>query len=299
MKTYDTFYDNAKKGTLPSFSWILPRQGQNTTTHEGPNDDHPCHDIALGERLLKDTYEALRASPKWNNTVLLVTYDDPGGWYDHASVPVDVPAPDNSTSCGSDKNVSFTWLGARVPTLLISPWVPKGTVIHAPKGPAANSVYEHSSVAATLKDIFQLPSFLTRRDAWAGSFYNELSLSEPRTDTPVHLPSAPAPTVWDGGEDVEGDDDDDGDDGDGGNRRLSENRRTAALPRHCSVHGKPFQCGDPSRAHKKQKQRMRQWSELNHVVDGPNPETVTRREADDFIHQQFQNFHQRVLDSEL
>jgi phospholipase C len=113
MKTYDDFYHNAEHGTLPSFSWILPRQGQNTTTKEGPNDDHPCHDIALGERLLKDTYEALRASPKWNNTLLLVLYDDPGGWYDHASVPVGVPAPDNISSFGPDKNVSFTWLGAR------------------------------------------------------------------------------------------------------------------------------------------------------------------------------------------
>ena len=73
LETYDSFYHNAAAGTLPSFSWISPRQGSNSTTGDGPNDDHPCHDIALGERLLKDTYEALRAGPGWNETVFLVT----------------------------------------------------------------------------------------------------------------------------------------------------------------------------------------------------------------------------------
>ena len=79
MRTYDDFYAMAANGSLPSFSWVLPRQGLNKTTGEGENDDHPCHDIALGERLLKDTYEALRAGPGWNKTVFIVTYDDTGG----------------------------------------------------------------------------------------------------------------------------------------------------------------------------------------------------------------------------
>ena len=52
------FFDSAAKGTLPEFSWLLPRNGG---AH--PNDDHPCHDVALGEELLKSVYEALRADP--------------------------------------------------------------------------------------------------------------------------------------------------------------------------------------------------------------------------------------------
>ena len=64
---------------------------------------------ASGERLFKDTYEALRASPAWNRTVLVVTYDDTGGWYDHAGVPVGVPAPDDEKSCPD--TTDFTWLG--------------------------------------------------------------------------------------------------------------------------------------------------------------------------------------------
>ena len=52
-RRYDELYHRAATGTLPNFAFILPRQGTNKTTGEGPNDDHPCHDIALGEKLLK------------------------------------------------------------------------------------------------------------------------------------------------------------------------------------------------------------------------------------------------------
>eukprot|EP00300_Choanocystis_sp_HF-7_P040613 c7101_g1_i1.p1 GENE.c7101_g1_i1~~c7101_g1_i1.p1 ORF type:complete len:509 (+),score=98.51 c7101_g1_i1:30-1529(+) len=199
IRPYSEFYNRAAEGTLPTFSLVLPRQGRNATTGEGSNDDHPCHDIALGEKLLKDTYEALRAGKGWNNTLLLVTYDDEGGWYDHKPVFTGAPAPDDESSCPDDTD--FTWLGARVPTLLISPWVSKGRVIHEPSGPvgtpsrpAANSQYEHTSLLATLKNLFGLPNFLTRRDAWAASFHNELTEPEPRTDTPYHLPEPPAPS---------------------------------------------------------------------------------------------------------
>ena len=171
----------------------MPRQGANETTGQGSNDDHPCHDIALGELLIKQTYEALRAGPAWNKTLLFVTYDDTGGWYDHQPVPVGIPAPDDQAACGS--NTDFTWLGLRAPALLISPWISKGKVIQKPNGPEHNSEYEHSSLSATLKGVFDLPEFLTKRDAWAGDFSNELDLDEPRTDCPMHLPDAPPPTT--------------------------------------------------------------------------------------------------------
>ena len=69
-RNYDEFYDRAAKGTLPAFSFMIPRIGANKTTGEGSNDDHPCHDVRLGEKLLKDTYEAVRAGPGWNKTLL-------------------------------------------------------------------------------------------------------------------------------------------------------------------------------------------------------------------------------------
>ena len=75
-RNYDEFYDRAAKGTLPAFSFMIPRIGGNKTTGEGSNDDHPCHDVRLGEKLLKQTYEAVRAGPGWNKTLLFITYDD-------------------------------------------------------------------------------------------------------------------------------------------------------------------------------------------------------------------------------
>ena len=76
----DRFFSDAAKGTLPALTWIAPRQGVNRSLGSlgGPNSDHPnCCDVALGERLRKDIYEAVRAGPGWNETALLFTWDDP------------------------------------------------------------------------------------------------------------------------------------------------------------------------------------------------------------------------------
>ena len=72
------FYEQAAAGTLPAFSWISP-------AHEAS--DHPCFDMAKGERLLKDVYEALRNGAGWNKTLFVVTYDDYGGFFDHVERP--------------------------------------------------------------------------------------------------------------------------------------------------------------------------------------------------------------------
>ena len=69
------------------------------------------------------------------------------------------------------------------------------TLIGEPTGPTPTSVFELSSVPATIKHLFNLSSFLTKRDAWAGSFDELLTLSKPRTDAPLHLPDAPPPAA--------------------------------------------------------------------------------------------------------
>lgn len=81
--------------------------------------------MALGERYYKDIYEALRASPAWNDTLYIITYDEHGGFYDHVPPPVNVPVPDDSTSY-PDANFKFNRLGVRIPTILISPWLAQG-----------------------------------------------------------------------------------------------------------------------------------------------------------------------------
>ncbi|KAJ0053257.1 hypothetical protein Pint_01194 [Pistacia integerrima] len=186
---YDSkFKEDAKKGKLPSLTVIEP--GYFDLKGYPANDDHPSHDVANGQKLVKEVYETLRASPQWNETLLVITYDEHGGFFDHVETPyVNVPSPDGNTG-PAPSFFKFDRLGVRVPTIMVSPWIKKGTVINGPKGPTPNSEFEHSSIPATIKKIFNLSSnFLTHRDAWAGTFEEVVGeLTSPRTDCPETLP---------------------------------------------------------------------------------------------------------------
>lgn len=143
------------------------------------------------QKFIKEVYETLRASPQWNETLLLITYDEHGGYFDHVPTPVrNVPSPDGIV--GPEPFLfEFNRLGIRVPTIAVSPWIEKGTVVHGPNGsPFPSSEYEHSSIPATVKKLFNLSTpFLTKRDEWAGTFENILQIrKEPRTDCPETLP---------------------------------------------------------------------------------------------------------------
>ena len=115
----------------------------------------------------------------------------------------DQPNIFNGTCHGSDPRKHgqnpYTRLGSRVPVILVSPWLRKGTVVSEPKAstkPFSDSQYDGTSIAATVKRLFDLPEFLTRRDAWSASFDHLFDeLSTPRTDAPMHLPEAPPPTA--------------------------------------------------------------------------------------------------------
>mmetsp|Transcript_25085 Transcript_25085/g.77347 ORF Transcript_25085/g.77347 Transcript_25085/m.77347 type:complete len:514 (-) Transcript_25085:70-1611(-) len=211
-RTMDDFFARAAAGTLPALTWIDPRQGINKTLGNlgGPNSDHPsCCDVALGERLRKDIYEALRSGPGWNHTVFLMTWDDAGGFFDHVLPPMSAPPPDDQPACfcsaDGTANCStfepYSRLGSRVPVVVASPWVKKGSVISEPKvKPANDSQYDGTSIVSTIKRLYDLPNFLTKRDAWSAPFdwlFDELD--EPRTDAPMHLPDAPAPIPRPGG----------------------------------------------------------------------------------------------------
>ncbi|XP_057788233.1 non-specific phospholipase C6-like [Salvia miltiorrhiza] len=184
------FGRDAREGRLPSLSVIEPRYFDLKGMAGAANDDHPSHDVANGQRLVKEVYEAVRAGPQWNETLLVVTYDEHGGFYDHVPTPyVGVPNPDGNTG-PSPYFFNFDRLGVRVPTIMVSPWIKKGTVVSKPNGPSPNSEYEHSSIPATIKKMFNLSSnFLTHRDAWAGTFEQVVGeLTSPRTDCPEVLP---------------------------------------------------------------------------------------------------------------
>src|SRR5579859_1174626 len=163
------FFNDLTQGTLPNYSFIEP-QYFNTPLGQA-TDQHPPHDIRLGEALLGHIYNSLLASTYWQDSLLLVLFDEHGGFFDSVSPPSGVAAPDDLKA--SQPVFDFTRLGPRVPAILVSPWVEAG--IDA-------TVYDHASIPATLNALFGLgPSnFLSRRDAAANTFDRNLALSAPR-----------------------------------------------------------------------------------------------------------------------
>ncbi|KAG9441758.1 hypothetical protein H6P81_017612 [Aristolochia fimbriata] len=90
---YGSFLDDARKGKLPNYAVVEQRYIDSKATPA--NDDHPSHDMYQGQVLVKEVYETLRVSPQWNKTLLIITYDKNGGFYNHVPTPVSgVPSPD-------------------------------------------------------------------------------------------------------------------------------------------------------------------------------------------------------------
>jgi hypothetical protein len=91
--THDSFLDDAAKGELRDVSWIDPNFIDLRVLDPNSNDDHPPSDVKAGQALVLEIYEALARSPRWEDTVPVVAYDEHGGFYDH------VPPP-NGSGCG-------------------------------------------------------------------------------------------------------------------------------------------------------------------------------------------------------
>ncbi len=164
------FYADAAdaRNPFPPYSFIEPRY-----YWPNQNDDHPPHQTARAEQLIADVYNALRGNEAlWRTTVLVVLYDEHGGFYDHVSPPAAVP-PD-----AHQEEYTFDRLGIRVPALLVSPWVDRGVV---------HTVYDHTSLLRYLSDKWGLDP-LTERVTQANSFANVIRTDgEPRDDTPASL----------------------------------------------------------------------------------------------------------------
>jgi phospholipase C len=176
FKRFENYFADLEKGELAAYSFIEPRY---IDFHEWKaTDQHPPHDVRLGEYLIAEVYDSLRNSQYWEKSLLVVTYDEHGGFFDRISPPDSVPSPDGKKS--KHPAFDFTRLGVRVPTILVSPFVEKGKV--------DSTIYEHSSVPATIKTLFDLPEGLTARDKAANTFEKNLSLTQPRSDTPLTLP---------------------------------------------------------------------------------------------------------------
>lgn len=172
----EDFARDAAAGNLPAYSFIEPRYFTDTVNGRLPNDSHPPHNVAYGEALIADVYNALRAGPAWKHTLLIVTYDEHSGCFDHVVPPPATP-PDDRRPNGYD----FSQFGVRVPAVIISPYVRPRSVIR----PAGTTPFDHTSIIATLGKLFGFPP-LTARDAAAPDLLQSLSAT-PDNDGPAAI----------------------------------------------------------------------------------------------------------------
>ena len=166
------FQAAAANGTLAAYTFLEPGWGSSG------NSQHPNYDVALGEQLIHDVYYALRNSPTWGETLLIVTYDEHGGCYDHVPPPAGAVPPD--ATAGED-GFDFRRFGPRVPTVLVSPLIPAGTVFRVAAGAMP---FDHTSILRTVEQRWNLPA-LTARDAAAPHVGAVLTLAAARTDDPL------------------------------------------------------------------------------------------------------------------
>ena len=175
---FTDFTADAANGQLPGYAFLEPSWGSTG------NSEHPIYDVALGEQLLHDVYYALRGGPGWGQTLLIITYDEHGGCYDHVPPPSGAVPPDDSPG---EFGFDFTRFGVRVPAVLVSPMIPAGTVYRVPDG---TTPLDHTSVLKTVETRWGLPS-LTQRDAAAPDVGGALTLQTPRTDDPLAQVTVP------------------------------------------------------------------------------------------------------------
>lgn len=202
----EDFYAEAKAGTLPAYAFIEPRMVYDHndfhppfgSPREGEVDgrevfDSAISDVRAGDRLIHDVYEAVRtsASPKGSNavnTLLLITFDEHGGTYDHVPPPA-ATKPTKDTGPG-EMDFTFDRLGCRVPAIAVSAYTKRGTIIH--------DEMHHGSVIATLSRLHGLQP-LNDRDQSANTLDNVVNLDKPRhpADWPVTTPAYTPPNPED------------------------------------------------------------------------------------------------------
>mmetsp|Transcript_92 Transcript_92/g.344 ORF Transcript_92/g.344 Transcript_92/m.344 type:complete len:335 (-) Transcript_92:772-1776(-) len=182
FKTMKHFFRDLKDGTLPHFTLIEPRFIIRS------NSMHPPEyykgtlvfptSILDGDYLLHKVYSALRKSRLRNNAMLLITFDEAGGTYDHVPPPCAVSPGDGSEK---EHNFSFKRLGERVPTIIISPWIEKNTVCSAQ--------LQHTSLIKYVFENFGIEGHLTERDRHASSIpHTVFERSTPRRNWPKTHP---------------------------------------------------------------------------------------------------------------
>jgi phospholipase C len=166
------FFTDAAAGTLPAYSLVEPDYG--VQSEENPQN------IVNGEQFSASVISAVMSGPAWNKTLLIWTYDEHGGYYDHVRPPLAIP-PDNiapEVPAGESAFTGFGQYGFRVPTVIVSPWARPHYVSH--------QIFDHGSICALVERKWNLPA-MTFRDANANDMVDMLDLRRPAFLEPPKL----------------------------------------------------------------------------------------------------------------
>lgn len=165
------FFATARAGTLPAVSFIDP----DFIDVPPGNDDGPPADIADGQRLVAEIVQAVMEGPSWNKTLLVITYDEHGGFFDHVAPLAAIPV----------SGIKINEYGVRVPTFVISPWVDRGKVSDIP--------FDHTSIAKTIARCFMSANPPDMGERVAGADDLSKVLSSTRREDKPSIPLPPAP----------------------------------------------------------------------------------------------------------
>lgn len=192
--TFQDFLNDCDNNRLPEYSFVEPNYSDHGTAggKEVANDQHPDHDLHEGEVFIGQIYNKIKENDDlWKSTAMLIVYDEHGGIYDHVPPPTCVAdkTPSSEIDPGTGKPFAFDRLGVRVPAVLVSPWIPRGTVV--------NRLFDHASIPATITKFFlgnyaqqRSPRevaanvFIEPNDGSGNMANNLLSLNAPRNDCP-------------------------------------------------------------------------------------------------------------------
>lgn len=198
--TLQNFYDDCQGNEVdvPAYCFLEPRysSGVDGETFFPESDQHPDSDVWQGEKLIYNVYQAIHKNKSlWESSILVITYDEHGGFYDHVPPPNCV-SPDGKVS--EDPAFDFTRLGVRVPAVIVSPYINSGTVSHIE--------FDHTSIIATVRKLltgvhsdnvlgnraasaktFDDPSILNRDDAREDNPYIPVTPQPPMTKSPAPI----------------------------------------------------------------------------------------------------------------
>ena len=163
------FFADCAEGTLPDVSFVDPVFVEEETGTG--SDDHPHNDVRAGQNWLNEVYTAVTKSPRWDRTLLVINYDEWGGFFDHVAPPLR-PITDSERALGNDGRLGF-----RTPLMLVSPYARRRQVVSA--------VYDHTSVLKLIEERWNLPP-LTVRDASALSLGTALDFEQQQRTAPEY-----------------------------------------------------------------------------------------------------------------